>query len=150
MRSFLLPASLLCQSSVGWFNVISLSALINENAVVASVRESDNGMALVLAMLMSALAGTLVHFGLAYDAAELVPLLENAVTLELLASIGMAGLAVSRLLVCRHLLLLLHFVNTLRNAFLRLLRQWLPATPALRFVPRAAHGCRAPPMAGLA
>ncbi len=130
--------------------VISLSASTNATAAVASLREPRTGVMLLLAMLMTGLAGALVHFGLAYDTAELIPLLENAVTLELLASVGLAGLVVSPLLVYRHLLILLHFVNTLRNAFLRLLRQWLPATPALRFVPRAAHGCRAPPMAGLA
>ncbi|MFL1407387.1 hypothetical protein ACJO2E_18745 [Marinobacter sp. M1N3S26] len=130
--------------------VISLSAPINENAAVASLREPRTGVTLLLAMLMTGLAGTLVHFGLAYDTAELIPLLENAITLELLASVGLAGLVVSPLLVYRHLLLLLHFVNSLRHAFLRQLRQWLPATPAPRVVPRAAHGCRAPPTVGRA
>lgn len=130
--------------------MIDLPAPINENAAETSLRESRAGVTLLLAMLMTGLAGTLFHFGLAYDTAELIPLLENATTLELLAGVGLAGLVVSPLLVYRHLLLLLHFVSSLRTAFLRLLCQWMPATPALRVVPRAAHGCRAPPAVGRA
>lgn len=125
---------------------ISLPESLNGSAPTAPLLERRTAAAFVLAALAAGITGLLVHFGLVYDTAELVPLLENT-ALNLLAGLGLAGLAVSHFLVYRHFLLLLNFVKTLRTAFLRYLRHLLPAAPTLRFAPRAAHGCRAPPLA---
>ncbi|WP_250462316.1 hypothetical protein [Microbulbifer litoralis] len=125
---------------------ISLPESLNGSAPTAPLLERRTAAAFVLAALAAGITGLLVHFGLVYDTAELVPLLENT-ALNLLAGLGLAGLAVSHFLVYRHFLLLLNFVKTLRTAFLRYLRHLLPAAPTLRLAPRAAHGCRAPPLA---
>lgn len=114
---------------------------------MAPLLERRTGAAFVFAALVVGISGLLIHFGLVYDIAELIPLLENGAALNLLAGLGLAGLAVSHFLIYRHFLLLLNFVRTLRTIFLRHLRHLLPAAPALCFTPRAAHGCRAPPLA---
>lgn len=126
---------------------ISLPESLNGSAPTAPLLEQRSGAAFVFAALVAGITGLLVHFGLVYDTAELIPLLESGAALDLLAGLGLAGLAVSHFLVYRHFLLLLNFVKTLRTAFLRHLRHLLPAAPALRSAPRAAHGCRAPPLA---
>ncbi|MFC4879163.1 hypothetical protein [Microbulbifer halophilus] len=79
-----------------------------------------------------------------YDTAELIPLLENGTALNLLAGLGLTGLAASHILVYRHFLLLLNFVRTLRTVFLRYLRHLLPAAPALCSTPRTATAAGLP------
>ncbi|MCW8128454.1 hypothetical protein [Microbulbifer halophilus] len=119
----------------------------NGSAPTAPLLEPRAGAVFALAALVAGVTGLLIHFGLVYDTAELIPLLENGTALNLLAGLGLTGLAASHILVYRHFLLLLNFVRTLRTVFLRYLRHLLPAAPALCSTPRTAHGCRAPPLA---
>ncbi|OZG70320.1 hypothetical protein BTA51_26750 [Hahella sp. CCB-MM4] len=98
--------------------------------------------------LVFSLVGLLVLFGLFFDVAEFLPAPESSFALELGVSTCLAWLLVSNFIVFRHFLLLLAFVKTLRAAFLRLLRNLLPPTPALCSAPRTIHGSRAPPLAG--
>lgn len=133
---------------MNFLNATSSPLLLNDSTAMGSCLSQRSAAGWSVLILIAAVVGmveVLAYSGLLFDMGELMPALRNTIALEGLASMGLAALLLSDLLIYRHYLLFLSFFKALRSAFLRTLRTLYPPAPAAYTAPRHAHGCRAPP-----